>query len=87
MKDLGTIRRIFVHHATVAKLLDETFFSLDIGIRNITDLVGMEAVPNPSAPCQIVEGIKIGSAENHFVPTRALAKGTMDLGSMKLIKA
>ena len=45
MKDLGTIRWIFIHHATIAKFLNETFFTLDIGVRNVTDLVGMEAIP------------------------------------------
>jgi hypothetical protein len=45
LENFRTIRRIFVHDATVAEFLNETFFPLDIGVRDIADFVGMEAVP------------------------------------------
>jgi hypothetical protein len=46
MEDLGTVRRIFVHHTGIAEFLNETFFPLNVGIGNIADFVGMEAVPD-----------------------------------------
>ena len=45
VEDFGTVGRIFVHDARVAEFLDEGFFPLNIGVRNITNLVGMETIP------------------------------------------
>ena len=50
VKDFRTIRRIFIHNATIAEFLNETFFPLDIGVGNIADLIRMEAVPEISRP-------------------------------------
>lgn len=78
MEDLGTVRRIFIHHTGIAEFFNETFFSLNVCIGNIADFVGMEAIPNINT--RYLKG-------NHFVPTRALAKGMMEVGSMKLMNA
>jgi hypothetical protein len=45
VKDFRTIGRIFIHHATIPEFLNETFFSLNIGIGNIADFVRVEAIP------------------------------------------
>jgi hypothetical protein len=50
MEDLRTIRRIFIHHTGIAEFFNETFFSLNVGIGNIADLVGMETIPVVSIP-------------------------------------
>lgn len=46
MKDLRTIRRILIHNTTIPKLLNETFLSLNIRIRNIANFIRMESIPN-----------------------------------------
>lgn len=46
VEDFWTVRWIFVHNTTIAKFLDETIFSLNIGIGNIADFVRMESIPN-----------------------------------------
>ena len=80
VEDFRTVRRIFVHYTAVAKLLDKAFFALDVCIRNIADFIGMETIP-------VISVMDEEREMNHFVPTRALAKGIIDIGSMKLINA
>ena len=45
VKNLGTIRWIFIHHTTIPEFLNKTFLPLNIGIRNIADFVRMETIP------------------------------------------
>lgn len=45
VEDLRTVGGIFIHDTTVAELLNERFFPLDIGIRDIADFIRMETVP------------------------------------------
>jgi hypothetical protein len=45
IEDFRTIGRVFIHDTTIAELLDEGFFSLDVGVRNIANFIRMEAVP------------------------------------------
>lgn len=79
VEDFRTIRRVFVHDTAIAEFLNEAFFPLDICVRDIADFVGMETIPAMSAHKY--------REMNHFVPTRAFAKGIIDTGSMKLINA
>ena len=80
MKDFRTIGRVFVHNTAIAEFLDEAFFPLDICVRDITDFVGMETIP-------VISVTDKHGEIDHFVPTRAFAKGIIDTGSMKLINA
>jgi hypothetical protein len=86
MENFRTIGRIFIHNAAIAEFLNETFFPLDIRIGNIADFIGMETIPIFSTLYSLREMCWEGG-EDHFVPTRALANGIIDVGSMKLINA
>lgn len=45
VEDFWTVRWVFVHNTTIAEFLNETIFSLNIGIGNIADFVRMESIP------------------------------------------
>jgi hypothetical protein len=76
VEDFGTVGGIFIHDATVAEFLDETFLALNIGIRYIANFIRVEAVPRLTT-----------TRDYHFVPTRALANGIIETGSIKLMNA